>query len=927
MLANSFTPLKVMTFLCCLPLFCFAQYSIKGNLIDSATKIAANGVVVSLADTDFFTVSDEKGTFELFGVPEGAYVLHFSAEQYVLLKMDITVKGQNLNLKDIELVVREESAELDNREEFIPTITLSDEDLEQDIDNQNISGILSASRDVFISAAAFTFGPMRFRIRGYDSENTEILINNIPMNDLESGRIFWSAWGGLNDVTRNRDTDIGLGAIPYTFGSIGGATAFDTRASVQRKQVRVSTSLSNRAYRYRWMATYSTGVLPSGWAFSFSGSRRWADEGYIPGTFYDAYAYFLSVDRKLGKDHELNLTAFGTPSRRGRSGASVQEMYDLATTNYYNPYWGFQNGEKRNSRVADRHEPMFILRHDWAINSRANLITSVAYQFGHNGSTALDWFDVNDPRPDYYRDLPSFFLGDGREEAAALRLAQLNSGEENRQIKWDELYDINRNSLLTTKFAGLLTDQTFQGKWSQSIIEDRRYDNTRFNFYSNYQHVLSDELTVYFGASYQRQKVDSYKLVEDLLGGDFYVNVDKFILGDSTASSQAVQYDLENSDNILGEGDRWGYNYESHIHKGKGWLQMLLTLRKIDAFLGANFSNTQFWRVGKFRNGSFPSSSLGKSEVESFSNFGLKGGLTYKINGRQYFYANGLYTTRAPFMRNAYVSPRTRDQIVPGLTSETIYSGEAGYILRSPNAKARATAYYSRFQDQVEIVRFYNDLNREFGNYVMSGVGQRHVGAELAIETKLNPIWSLSAVAALGEYVFDERSTGNIYLDDEETLTQGSRSFTIYSKDFYVSGTPQQAYTFGINYRSPNYWFANLNFNYFDIIWIDFSPVRQTVEAVINLEPESDQFRQIIAQENTGGAFTVDFFGGASFKMGKHFIYVNAGVNNILDKQDFRTGGYEQLRFDVRDRDVNAFPSKYYYSYGLNYFVNVSYRY
>jgi hypothetical protein len=172
--------------------------------------------------------------------------------------------------------------------------------------------------------------------------------------------------------------------------------------------MRVSYALTNRTYRNRVMATYSTGMLKNGWAFTVSGSRRWAEEGYIPGTPFDAYSYFISADRKLGEKHLLNLTALGAPSKRGRAGVSTQEMNDFAGTNYYNPNWGYQNGKKRNSRIANTHEPVVILRHDWSPSERTRLTSSLSYQFGRDGATALDWYDARDPRPDYYRKLPSY---------------------------------------------------------------------------------------------------------------------------------------------------------------------------------------------------------------------------------------------------------------------------------------------------------------------------------------------------------------------------------------------------------------------------------------------------------------------------------------------------------------------------------------
>ncbi len=265
---------KIIFLLFLLPQLAWGQYKVEGTVLDNDLKIELSGALVSVSSLDLNAVTGTDGRFTLPGVSAGTYELSIQAEGFVPLVMEIEVQNQSLYLGIIELVPRQENPDLGNPEDYIPTVTLSDEDLEQETDNQNISGILSASRDVFVRAAAFTFGPQRFRIRGYDSENTEVIFNGVPMNDLESGRIFWNAWGGLNDVTRNRDTDVGLFQIPYAFGGLGGAISFDTRASMQRKQLRLSSSLANRTYTYRLMATYSTGMMSNGWAVSASASPR-----------------------------------------------------------------------------------------------------------------------------------------------------------------------------------------------------------------------------------------------------------------------------------------------------------------------------------------------------------------------------------------------------------------------------------------------------------------------------------------------------------------------------------------------------------------------------------------------------------------------------------------------------------------------------
>lgn len=900
---------------------------LSGIILDENTQLPVQGALVSLSGTTLSTLTDYRGAFTLEDVPAGDYSLLIRLTNYVDYALDVSVGERDINLGSIGFAPRGDAG-VALKEDLIPTISLSDDNLEVEGNNQNISGILTASRDVFVSAAAFTFGPARFRIRGYDSEYVNVFLNGLPFNDLDNGRVTWNVWGGLNDVTRNREIDMGLGPIPYTFGGVGGGNFIDTRASFHRKQLRMSYSVSNGAFRNRIMGTWSSGMTEKGWAFTLSGSRRWAQEGYVEGTFFDGWAYFLSADKRINKDHLLNFTAFDAPIRRGRSTSSIRELYDLTGTNFYNPLWGYQNGKKRNSSELRTNRPVFMLRHDWNIHKGAILTTAASLQVGRDGNTGLDWFDAPDPRPSYYRYLPSWLNQQSTAEGGKLENEFLDNPDR-AQINWAALYDVNRNSLLGQKFANLLGGQAPDGRWSQYIIEERRSDIRDLSFSTNYQATISDNFRLYSGFVYQRQTVLNFKVVDDLLGGDYYADINRFVVRDFPGNLDVVQNDLNNPGRILRQGDRWGYDYNSNIRRGEFWVQGLYTRRKLDAFAAASIGRTSFWRTGNMRNGMFPDQSFGESERQNFTNLGGKAGLTYKIDGRNYLIANGYYQTRAPFFDNAYVSPRTREQLVPNLTNEKILSAEAGYLLRAPNVKARAVGYLTQFRDQIRILRFYNDdLEGAFVNYVITGQDRRHAGVELALEAKITPSLKLTGVAALGQYVYNARPTGSVFIDNPRDFALGEdRNFTIFAENFRLAGMPQTAYTAGINYSSKNFWFANLNFNYFDNIWVDFNPVRRTANAVYGFEPQDPALRKVLDQEQAPATFTMDFFGGKSWRINrKYFLYLNVGVNNLLDNTDFITGGFEQLRFDFETREPDQFPTRYFFNFGRNFFVNLSLR-
>ena len=923
--------------------FSFSQSISISGILQDATETPISGASVSVGDAT--TVTQEDGYFRLqFDLEKDPFTIVFSGAGMDETQQIVQSRGRTtISLGtvvaasaddeipiDIPPTVDDETRDIITGEDRIPVVTLDAGDEDNTQLSGNISGILSASRDPFVAAAAYNLSTGGFRIRGFRNE-AEVYFNGMPFNSLENGRVFWSVWGGLNDVTRNRETTIDLSASPYAFGGIGGVTAFDIRASEQRPQKRFSYMFSNRSYNGRIMGTWSTGMMKNGWAVSLSGSRRWAQEGYVPGTFYNAWSYFASVDKKINQDHLLNLTALGAPIRRGSQGASIDEANDLAGTNFYNPNWGYQNGEKRNARVVDAHQPLFILRHDWTISKNSSLFTALGYQTGHYGRTSLDWFNAPDPRPDYYRNLPSYYqYGLEGPEQANIRRQLFMDNPELLQIQWDDLYAANQSGKTPESILGTNPG----GAWSQYALIDRRSDSRRLNGSSTYTNLVNDNLTLNIGATFQREKTHYFTEIEDLLGGDYYLNLNRFVLTDyqlfdqranPTYHSSIVDFASSNLDDdnlVLTEGDIFQYDFDINVQRGGLWAQGQWSLRKIDFFLAGNVSQTSFWREGYFRNGLFPESSLGESAKQNFTNFGGKGGITYKFNGRNYAYANATAFNRAPTARNAFVSSRNRDDVVDYLTDEQIFSGEIGFQHRSPNVKARATLFYTTIQDQLKVNRFF--LEREESNfvtYIQSGLDSRHMGAELALQAKVTQTWEVTGAVSIGEYIYTSRPTG-VAIPDETGVP--TAPVTIFAENFYVPGAAQTAASIGLAYRSPKYWMISANVNYFDRLYLDFNPERRTADQVFGLEQGSDFYNEVINQFRAPEAVTVDLFANKSFKINRDlFFYLTAGVTNLLDAEVI-TGGFEQLRYDRADvqlTGVNLFPERKFYAYGTNFFV------
>ena len=303
----------------------FAQETlITGKVLDTNSSEPIPDVEVSILNSIFTTSSDAEGVFSFSqeSLPQGEQVLEFSKSGYVTLRIPVTI--QNNAPVALESILME--VDLSAIEAQIGVISLTDNELDEDEGTSyNVSGLLQASRDVFLNAASYDFSATFFRPRGYDSEDGKVLINGLEMNKLYNGRPQWSNWGGLNDAQRNQMFSMGTSANEYNFGHLAGTTNIIMRASQYRKGGRISYATSNRSYRGRVMGSYNSGLLPSGWAYSVLLSRRFGEEGFNDGTLYDANSFFASVEKKLNDSHSLNLTAFYTPNRRGKSSPNTQK--------------------------------------------------------------------------------------------------------------------------------------------------------------------------------------------------------------------------------------------------------------------------------------------------------------------------------------------------------------------------------------------------------------------------------------------------------------------------------------------------------------------------------------------------------------------------------------------------------------------------
>ncbi|MDR1737836.1 MAG: TonB-dependent receptor [Candidatus Symbiothrix sp.] len=789
----------------------------------------------------------------------------------------------------------------------------------------NISAMLIPSNDVYINNTAYNFSAVRFKLRGYENRYSEVYIDGINLNDPERGGFSYGLIGGLNDAMRNKDNINWFTPSTFAFGQIGGYSNINTTASSYAPGGKVSLAYTNRNYKTRAMATYATGLMDNGWAIAASAGYRWADEGYIEGTFYNSLGYMLAIEKVLNHQHSLSLTTLGSPTQRAQSSPNVQETMDLLDNNYYNSYWGWQNGKKRNSRIITVYEPTSILQHKFQIDRETKLTTALGYKYTMYGGTALNRKDAYDPRPDYYRELPSYKTSE-YDKAVYTDLWQSNV-QSVTQVNWDKMYEANR----------------YLGGESDYIVEERHNDQQVISL-SSVLNKQIDQIELVAGIDASTTKGMHYKTISDLLGGEYFLDTDPFAQRDEDSNPSIVsnpgdfaQNDLNHPNRQVRKGDRFGYDYDIHINAANAWIQNTHRYNKIDVYYGLKLGYSEFYRYGNMRNGRSPENSYGKGATHSFFNRSAKAGLIYKFTGSHLLVANLSYAYLPPLTSNAYVSERIKDDAIKGLSSEKVLSADIAYMFSTPIVRGKLAAFYTNFYDQMEKTVYYDNAANTLLNYTLSGVNKTNQGVEAGLDVKINSIFSLSMAGTVAEYIYTNNPTA--VLSYENGLKE-DKSETAYMKNVYVGATPQIAGTFGIH-AFYKYWFFDANINGYDRTYVDPSPNHRTQSAVQGMRLVYDNgetedwetaFRRVTAQEKFKGGFTVDLSIGKTLRIQRKYqLNFNLQLNNILNNTELKTGGFEQGRMDYgassSTKNMNKFPNKYYYAQGFNVFAMVAFKF
>lgn len=777
--------------------------TLSGTIVDGETGEPLVGANVVISETLTGAVTDFDGKFTLVEVPAGKQVIvitYLGYESYtyetVIMKGDafkagkLEMNASSVGLSEVQVI----SSVAIDRKTPVAVATIKGAEIEAKLGNQEFPEILKSTPSVYTTKSGGGFGDGRINVRGFDQRNVAVMINGIPVNDMENGWVYWSNWAGLSDVTSNMQVQRGLGASKLAISSVGGTINIITKTTEAKKGGAAGFWVGNDGY-LKGSLSYHTGLMKGGWAVSLQGTRTQGD-GYVDATYIDAWSYFLSVAKEVNKDHRLVFTAIGAPQKHGqRSFRESLETYQENGTRY-NSDWGMRDGERFNIRENFYHKPQMALNHYWNINQSTFLSTSAYLSFGRGGGTG-DRGSIGGKGTWGFRD------GDGL-------------------IRIDDIVAWNR--------GGTPDDFPDQGNINQSEYGYVAGENTGLikrasmnehnwmGVLSTLKKELTDDLSLMVGVDVRGYKGLHYRRVEDLMGNDYW-------LDSRDVNGEDIEIDLDGDGEIgsreVGElkqvGDKIHYDNDGLV----GWQGLFGQLEYsvddgLTVFGAASVSNTSHKRVDRFN---YTPEEGQTSDAVNYIGYTFKGGANYNINRNHNVFVNAGLFSRAPDFDGTF--PVFTNEINENVNNEKVVAFEAGYGLRIAGFSANLNYYNTNWKDK-SFYRSYFNVDPPFTASI-AGLDANHSGIEFDANYRLNQSLTIRGMASLGNWKW-QNNVDAIVSDDNNMVLD---TVTVFADGLKVGDAAQTTFALGIDWKADFGLGLSADYNMYDNLYGLFDPVER----------------------------------------------------------------------------------------------------
>lgn len=773
-----------------------AQGTIKGTVKDAATGITIVGATVQYAPGKG-TVTDIDGNFSL-DLPNGDYNIAVQAPSYKVDNKAVKVEGKtvflNIALNSNTITQVEVFADMAiSRTTPVAFSNIPAEKIKEQGGGQDLPMILNTTPGVYATQGGGGDGDARISIRGFNQRNVAVMVDGIPMNDMENGLVFWSNWFGLDNITKTMQVQRGLGASKLAVPSVGGTiniitSGFDSKRALIFKQ-EYGNNLALRS-----LLSYTSGELKGGWAITAAGSFK-RNDGYVDATWSRMWFYFFKVDKRVG-NHVFSLSAFGAPQMHGQRSFRqpiARYSHDLARDLgwsegkldtipefgiRYNQNWGAVTDDRDNvyknvmsERINFFHKPVISLRHSWAPNEKFYLSNTVYASFGQGGGTALQ-----------------------------------ATPNVNATGTYDMQQIINNNA--TNPFNQYI----YQGDTVQIASNFLRASINNHQWYgilSTFNYKPDGGWTISGGVDLRTYKSEKYRLVYDFMGGDII--------------SPALSSTNENAPGFIADDrkDKITYNFGGLVnygglfglaeYKGGNW----------SAFLNASGVVTTYQRIDYFMKKDTATGEFQKSPVRYFPGFTVKGGANYNLTEKSGIYANTGYFSRAPRFSNVFINTtgKGNDEAVNAV-NENVIAGELGYTYSSPKFSTNVNAYYTVWRNRP--LDFAQTITIDGENYAynINGMNARHMGIEFDAAYKPLKNLTIEGMFSLGDWIWTSTDTVRVTDDFGNIITK--KFFD--AKGVKVGDAAQITAAASVRYEPVKRLYIKGQFTYFSKNYSDFDP-------------------------------------------------------------------------------------------------------
>ena len=824
--------LLLLVLLAALPGLTIAQQKgkISGVAMMSPGEIPVAGAKITLLNQGTAitrVATNDLGAYEMLNIPYGKYQLVFSLPLNDTLRYDITLNQLSV-VQDFSIRATQEEREvrvIGNlvRGQNVPVAVtkIDTKKINEELASRDLPMLLNGTAGVYATNQGGGDGDARINVRGFDQRNVGVMIDGVPVNDMENGAVYWSNWFGLDAITSQMQVQRGLGATKIAMPSIGGTINILTQGVGTKKGGSFKQEYATGNF-LRSSLSYNTGMTPSGWGLTFSASYK-QGQGWVDGTPTQGFFGYTKISKRLDK-HLITLSAFAAPQQHGQRSflqgvqywdanrsQNLEIPYDstLALNDMgirYNQHWGYvtnENGEREvlNERKNFYNKPQITLKDFWSVNDKLDISNLAYLSIGRGGGTSI--FN----------------------SSAILR-------DSNSNIDWDQMVTENQvNSLFGTPNIDPIYSPT-EIKASQILLASM---NNHFwlGYLGQFNYQYSKKTAFSGGLDYRYYEGRHYQVITNLLGADYFVSTANFNdadpmqrVGDKIAKNtfNADRDGLVSYAGIFGQvehnGERinWFANVSGVLNGYKGidyFQRKVLDLGDTILRIGA-LDTIQY--NGQTYNASSAGLDYFSTDWKYIPGVTIKGGLSYKINKNQDAYCNLGYLNRTPQFSN--VIDNNTNSFFGEIVNEIIYSAEGGYHYANKHFGVNYNAYFTNWKNKPfpygVAVPDPNDPT-EFIRVNINGMDAIHMGQEIDVAWEISPKLSFDFMFSMGNWIWNSSKT--VFIPQYDSL-----EFTFDAKGVHVGDAAQTAMAASLRYEPIKNAYIKIQGQFFDRYYADFDP-------------------------------------------------------------------------------------------------------